>query len=113
MASQIKAIHQSRAGFFKALGHPTRLFIVEELARGERCVCELQEMIDADFSTVSKHLSLLKSSGVVSDRKEGLKVFYRLRMPCITKFFDCIEEVETMGGKAKACCSSSRRGSKS
>ncbi len=72
--------YERRAGVFKALGHPTRLFLVEQLARGERCVCELAALIDADLSTVSKHLSVLKSAGVVEDEKRGANVFYRLRL---------------------------------
>ena len=55
----------AQARVMKALAHPTRLFIVEELGRGERCVCELTEMVGADVSTVSKHLALLRNAGVV------------------------------------------------
>lgn len=82
-----------RAGVMKALAHPSRLFIVEELSRGERCVCELTDMIGADVSTVSKHLTLLKKAGVVLDERRGQQVFYRLRVPCILNFFGCVEAV--------------------
>jgi DNA-binding transcriptional ArsR family regulator len=84
---------EARADIIKAMGHPTRLFIVEELSRGERCVCELRDMVDADVSTVSKHLSVLKRAGLVEDEKRGLQVYYRLCCPCILKFFGCIETV--------------------
>ena len=84
---------ESKAKIFKALGHPSRLLIVEELGRGERCVCELVELVGADFSTVSKHLSVLKNAGVLEDRKEGKMVIYRLRVPCILRFMDCVEAV--------------------
>jgi DNA-binding transcriptional ArsR family regulator len=77
----------------KALAHPTRLFIVDELSRGERCVCELTEMVGADMSTVSKHLAVLKSAGVLLDDRRGIQVFYRLRVPCVLSFFGCIEAV--------------------
>ena len=83
----------TRARVFKALGHPSRLFILEQLAQGERCVCELTEMIGADVSTVSKHLSVLKGAGVVQDQKRGLQVYYRLKMPCVLGFFQCVGEV--------------------
>lgn len=106
MPSQIRGEHRSRSKVFKALGHPTRLFLLEELSRGERCVCELRDMVHADISTVSKHLSLLKEAGVVSDRKEGLKVFYSLRIPCVMKFFDCLDEVERASA---SCCAPSRK----
>lgn len=83
----------ARAKIIKAMAHPTRLFIIEELSRGERCVCELTEMIGADMSTVSKHLAVMKSGGIVQDRKEGSTVFYTLKVPCILNFFECIESV--------------------
>ncbi len=84
---------EARADVIKAMGHPTRLFIIEELSRGERCVCELVDQISADFSTVSKHLSVLKGAGLVEDEKRGLQVYYRLCCPCIMNFFGCIETV--------------------
>ena len=84
---------QARAAILKALAHPTRLFIVDELSRGERCVCELTEMVGADVSTVSKHLTILKNVGVVDDEKRGSKVFYTLRVPCVLDFFSCVESI--------------------
>lgn len=84
---------EARARVVKALAHPTRLFLVEELARHERCVCELTERVGADVSTVSKHLSLLKNAGIVQAEKRGARVICRLRMPCALRFFDCIGEV--------------------
>jgi DNA-binding transcriptional ArsR family regulator len=84
---------EARAKVMKALAHPTRLFIVDELSRGERCVCDLTEKVGADVSTVSKHLSVLKSAGIVRDDKRGVQVFYRLRVPCILNFFGCVEAV--------------------
>jgi len=61
MDAKTHARHEARARIFKAMAHPTRLFIVDELAQaGERCVCELTEMIGVDMSTVSRHLAVLK-----------------------------------------------------
>lgn len=93
LEGQTKAQMVERAKVMKALAHPSRLFIVDELSRGERCVCELTEMIGADVSTVSKHLALLKRAGVVIDERRGQQVFYRLRVPCILNFFGCVEAV--------------------
>ena len=93
LRGQTKAQMEARARVMKALAHPTRLFIVDELSRGERCVCELTEAIGADVSTVSKHLSVLKRAGIVRDDKRGVQVFYRLRVPCILNFFGCVEAV--------------------
>ncbi len=93
---------QGRAGVLKALAHPSRLLMIEELARGERCVCELQEVVGADISTVSKHLSVLKKAGLVQNDKRGLQVFYRLLSPCVLNFFECVESV-IEAGKGNAC----------
>jgi len=89
-----QAKYQARAKIMKAMAHPTRLFIVDELATaGERCVCELTEMIGADMSTVSRHLAVLKEAGIVQDDKRGSMVYYRLRVTCVLGFFDCVESV--------------------
>ena len=85
--------YRNKAQIMKALAHPTRLFLVHELSKGERCVYELTDMIGNDVSTVSKHLSVLKSSGIVSDEKRGNQVFYSLQCPCVLNFFSCIESV--------------------
>jgi ArsR family transcriptional regulator len=87
----------ARARVMKAMAHPTRLYIVEELARGERCVHELTEMVGADMSTVSKHLALLKSVGIVSSERRGNEVYYDLAMRCVLGFFACIEDVLARG----------------
>ena len=63
------------------------------LAAGERCVCELHRLVGGDLSTVSKHLAVMKQAGIVEDRKKGLLVYYRLRVPCILRIFDCVEAV--------------------
>lgn len=99
MDAKTQARLTARTNVFKALAHPSRLFIVEQLARKERCVCELTEMIGADMSTVSKHLSVLKSAGIVLDDKRGLQVYYRLKMPCVLRFFDCVGEVIEINAK--------------
>ncbi len=83
-----------RARLLKAMAHPTRIFIIEELVRGEQCVCELTSRIEADMSTVSRHLSVLKNAGIVQDEKRGNQVFYRLRARCILGFFDCFETLK-------------------
>ncbi|PIE62361.1 MAG: transcriptional regulator [Desulfobacterales bacterium] len=93
MDARTKAKFELRAKIAKAMAHPTRLFIVEELSRQEHCVCELTDMIDADPSTVSKHLTILKNAGIVKDEKRGTQVYYQLRCPCVLDFFSCIERV--------------------
>lgn len=93
MDAKTRTRYQARAKIVKAMAHPSRLFIIDQLAEGERCVCELTDMIGADKSTVSKHLSVLKEAGIVEDDKRGLQVYYTLRVPCVTSFFGCIEAV--------------------
>lgn len=85
--------YEERAKIIKSMAHPSRLMMIDALADGELCVCELRELVGSDMSTVSKHLALMREAGIVVDRKSGLQVFYSLRCPCITDFFGCIEAV--------------------
>lgn len=100
-----KATHtfRAQATIMKALAHPTRLFIVDELSRGERCVCELTAMIGDEMPTISRHLSLLRNAGIVEDEKRGNQVFYRLSRPCVLNFFKCIESIQSTNRKPGAC----------
>lgn len=84
---------KERAKVMKAMAHPSRLMIIDELSHGERCVCDLQKVVGHDISTVSKHLTILKKSGIVKDERRGKQIFYTLKVPCILKFFHCIESV--------------------
>lgn len=93
MTDQERERLRMKAEVFKALGNPVRLGIVELLEQGEMCVCEIVEHVGTDTSNVSKHLSILKKQGVVSDRREGLKIFYQLTMPCALDFSRCVEGV--------------------
>lgn len=90
-----RAVQQlkKKAQVLKAMAHPGRLAMLEALAGGERCVCDLQKVVGSDMSTVSKHLSVMKRAGLVADRKEGLWVHYRLRVPCVLDFMTCVEAV--------------------
>jgi DNA-binding transcriptional ArsR family regulator len=80
-----------RAEVFKALGHEDRLRILEVLADGEHCVCDLVEAVGSSWSTVSRHLSVLKEAGVVKDEKRGLQIFYRIALPCVPSFMTCLD----------------------
>jgi ArsR family transcriptional regulator len=93
MDRKTRAKYDARARIIKAMAHPTRLFIVDELSERERCVCELTDMVGVDISTVSKHLAVLKAAGIVLDEKRGAQVFYSLRVPCVLNFFDCVGAV--------------------
>lgn len=93
MNKEQKARYELRAAVLKALAHPSRLYMLEHLAQGTLCVKELTEMTGLDISTVSRHLSILKNSGLVSFEKKGKKVLYSLRMRCALLFLDCVEKV--------------------
>ena len=101
MNKRARADFEGRAKILKALAHPTRLYIVDVLSRGERCVRDLTKLVGDDMSTVSKHLSVLKSVGIVQDEKRGAEVFYSLRMGCVMGFFGCIEAV--LKGERDVC----------
>jgi len=93
MNSKQRARCETRAAVLKALAHPTRLFLIEQLAEKSYCVFELTEMVGLDISTVSKHLSILRNAGLVKVDKKGKQVFYSLRMRCALNFLDCVEAV--------------------
>ena len=84
---------KARADILKALAHPIRVLLLDALSRGDRCVNELNELVDVDQSTISRHLAQLKQAGIVSERKEGSKVIHHLACPCMLRAFECSVEV--------------------
>ena len=99
--------YERRAQVMKALAHPSRLMIADTLADGERCGCELQESVGSSMPTVSRHLSQMKSAGIIDGRRDGSQIYYRLLVPCVTRVFPCIDEVlrseaERAAGAAQA-----------
>ena len=80
---------RARARVMKALSSPVRLMIVDELSRGERCMCELQPKFPMNKSTLSRHVTALKNVGIVSERRDGVRCFLKLQTPCILKVFEC------------------------
>lgn len=102
-----KLVPRREAAVFKALGHAARLQIVTELAEGERCVCDLVDLTGLGWSTVSRHLSVLKGVGVIEDEKRGLQVFYRLKLPCVARFAACLRTAsagQDVRFTLSACC---------
>ena len=99
MKSTLKTRHEARAKIIKAMAHPSRLLIIEELSKRKCCVNELTKMIGSDTSTVSKHLSVLKNAGLVTDEKRANSIFYSLRCPCIMDFVTCVEDVISTNAK--------------
>ncbi|MFA7620891.1 MAG: metalloregulator ArsR/SmtB family transcription factor [Aminobacteriaceae bacterium] len=102
----IDDIQRKKAAILKGIAHPVRMTIVEALARREMCVCDIAEMFHFDRTTISKHLALMKSLGMLEDRREGLNVYYSLRMSCLAPLLACVERVargEEPGLFATAC----------
>lgn len=100
MDTRTQAKFEARAKIIKAMAHPTRLFIIDELARSEeRCVCELTEMVGVDMSTISRHLAMLKNAGIIVDEKRGQQVYYSLRVHCVLNFIECVESVMKCNAK--------------
>ena len=93
MKASQKKLYERKAEILAAAGHPIRLAIIDLLAGGEKCVCEIVEQVAAERSNVSRHLAVLLKAGVVENRKEGLKVIYSLKTPCIMGFLSCVSQV--------------------
>lgn len=89
---------------FRALGQPIRLALVEQLRRGERCVCDLAEAVGAERSNVSRHLSVLLHAGVVSAARRGVQIVYSLRLGCVADLLDCLEGGAACSGQLGAGC---------
>ena len=110
MNTEALAHFEDRSIIFKALAHPARLLIIDALARQKHCVCELTDMIGADTSTVSKHLSVLRNAGIVEDEKQGQMVYYTLAMPCVLTFLSCIDSVLLERARSQIALSSHQHG---
>jgi ArsR family transcriptional regulator len=95
------------ARWFHALSDETRLQIVELLSHGERCVCELQDTLDAAQSRLSFHLKTLKDAGLVTDRRDGRWMYYALdadALDQISAFAKAVKPGKHAGSCARACC---------
>jgi len=87
-------LFEAREKIMKSLANKYRLKIVDSLGKkSQMCVSDLEEALDLNQSSVSKHLNILKEAGVVKSKKEGLKVYYSLRTPCIINFFAYVDNV--------------------
>ncbi|ABB13734.1 ArsR/SmtB family transcription factor [Carboxydothermus hydrogenoformans] len=81
------------AEIFKALAHPTRLKVIYYLKDRERCVCEFIEEFSLEQSNISQHLAVLKRAGIVSSRRVGLNVHYRLTNPKFVELVDLLKDI--------------------
>jgi DNA-binding transcriptional ArsR family regulator len=86
-------LFEKQAEIAKAIAHPLRIAIVNFLKDGEQCVCDIADYVGSERSNVSRHLSVMVNAGLLEYRKEGLKVIYKLKTPCILDFFSCVSRV--------------------
>jgi ArsR family transcriptional regulator len=88
-----KKLYEMKAEVIQAAGHPIRLAIIDFLKDGEQCVCDIAAHVGAQRSNVSRHLAVMLNAGIVDCRKDGLKMIYSLKTPCILNFLSCVTEV--------------------
>ncbi|TDY65153.1 DNA-binding transcriptional ArsR family regulator [Aminivibrio pyruvatiphilus] len=97
-------LQEEKAAILKGIAHPVRLRVVEALACREMCVCDIAEMFHFDRTTISKHLAMMKSLGILESRKDGLNVYYSLRIRCLASLLSCVEKV-VLGEKVEVVLS--------
>jgi DNA-binding transcriptional ArsR family regulator len=93
LSKEKRLLFEKQAEIAKAIAHPLRIAIIDFLKDGEQCVCDIAENVGSERSNISRHLSVMVGAGVLESRKEGLKVIYRLKCPCILDFFSCMRGV--------------------
>ncbi len=86
-------LYEYQSEIIQAIGHPVRLAILDFLKNGEMCVCDIARKVGHERSNVSRHLSVMLKAGVLGVRKEGLKMIYELKTPCLLNFLSCVSDV--------------------
>jgi DNA-binding transcriptional ArsR family regulator len=82
-----------KSEFFKALGSPLRVRILDELRDGELTVSEIRERLGVEPANVSQQLAILRSKNIVVGRKQGSNIYYRCTDPAIFKLLDVAKEI--------------------
>jgi len=90
---------KASADLFKTLAHPARLAILSVLRDGEQCVCHLEAMLKLRQAYISQHLKVLKDVGIVSDRRDGWNMYYRVATP---EVFTVIDSMYALSGQPEA-----------
>ncbi|WP_066634364.1 ArsR/SmtB family transcription factor [Desulfolucanica intricata] len=88
-----KNIIKMKAEILKALAHPTRVRILANLREGEKCVCEIIDNLAIEQSNISQHLAVLKKLDLVTFKKDGLKVIYKVKHPQIFQILDLLDNI--------------------
>ena len=84
-------LFEKQAAIARAIAHPVRIAVLEYLKDGQQCVCDIAEQVGSERSNLSKHLSIIANAGVLTSQKDGLKVMYSIKTPCVLKFLDCLK----------------------
>lgn len=84
---------EARAQILRAMAHPVRLIVLDALKDQDLCVGELNERVEVDQSTLSRHLATLRAAGIVTEHRDGVRAVQHLEMPCMLKTFECAETV--------------------
>jgi DNA-binding transcriptional ArsR family regulator len=87
-----------QARLFKALMHPTRIAILEALRHSEECVCHLETHLRVRQAYLSQQLAVLRKAGLISDRRDGMNIFYRITQPDLLDLLDAARSM--VGGPA-------------
>lgn len=93
ISGSARPVHQVKAEFFRTLGHPARVRVLELLKGGEMTVGDLQAELEIDSSGASQHLSAMRRQGILESRKEGTSVYYRVRDPRIFQMLESARQV--------------------
>jgi ArsR family transcriptional regulator len=88
----LQTLREFKAEIFQALGHPTRVAIVEYLRYGETSVGRLCEKVGVEQANASQHLAVLRSKNIVDTRKHGNQIFYRLRNPIVGDMLEMMRQ---------------------
>ncbi len=86
-------LYAKQAEIAAAMAHPLRIAILDFLKDGRQCVCDIADYIGSERSNVSRHLAVMVNAGILEYHKEGLRVLYSLKCPCIMEFFSCVTDV--------------------
>jgi len=93
LSKKKQLLFEKQAEVVKAIAHPLRIAILDFLNNGEQCVCGIAQHLGSGRSNISRHLSVMAGAGVLDHRKEGLKVIYTLKTPCILELLSCVTNV--------------------
>jgi len=97
MPSDMKYKYMTKV--LKAMAHPTRLYILDQLKQRDACVGELRDLVGIDMSTMSRHLAILKEADIINSNKVNNQVFYHLLCPCVLDVYHCMSDLKLKRGE--------------